>query len=142
PVDAVAKRDGADFGRSVERENLHGADSTSERPCIYLVCCCRYNRAMPLALGHSIALHAVRGELVEPRAAVRPSTSSGRTACMDTVVITALDQEGRGVARVDGKAIFVEGALIGERVAIEVFRRKPNYELARMAELNATSSAR
>src|SRR6266540_5211954 len=61
---------------------------------------------------------------------------------MDTVVITALDQEGRGVARIDGKAIFVEGALIGERVAIEVLRRKPSYELARMAELYAASPAR
>ena len=61
---------------------------------------------------------------------------------MDTVVITALDQEGRGVARIDGKAVFVEGALIGERVAIEVLRRKPNYELARMAELHTASPAR
>jgi 23S rRNA (uracil1939-C5)-methyltransferase len=61
---------------------------------------------------------------------------------MDTVLITALDQEGRGVGRVDGKAIFVEGALIGERVAVEVLRRKPNYELARMAELHAASPAR
>src|SRR5947207_11941029 len=61
---------------------------------------------------------------------------------MDTVVITALDQEGRGVARVDGKAVFVEGALIGERVAIEVVRRKPNYDLARMTELLIPSPAR
>ena len=61
---------------------------------------------------------------------------------MDAVVITALDQEGRGVARVDGKAMFVEGALIGERVAVEVLRRKPNYELARMTELRTASPAR
>ncbi|HUH91603.1 MAG TPA: 23S rRNA (uracil(1939)-C(5))-methyltransferase RlmD [Casimicrobiaceae bacterium] len=60
----------------------------------------------------------------------------------DTVVITALDQEGRGVARVDGKATFVEGALIGERVAIEVLRRKPSYELARATEILAASPAR
>jgi len=46
------------------------------------------------------------------------------------------------VARVDGKAMFVEGALIGERVAVEVLRRKPNYELARMSELIAASPAR
>src|SRR6266446_1413173 len=65
-----------------------------------------------------------------------------RPKIMDTVVITALDLEGRGVARVDGKAIFVEGALIGERVAVEVLRRKPNYELARMVELHAASPAR
>ena len=54
---------------------------------------------------------------------------------MDPVLITALDQEGRGIARVDGKAIFVEGALIGERVAIEVYQRKPNYERARAVEI-------
>ena len=60
----------------------------------------------------------------------------------DTVVITALDQEGRGVARVAGKATFVEGALIGEEVAVEILRRKANYDLARMTELVAASPAR
>ena len=59
-----------------------------------------------------------------------------------TVVITALDQEGRGIARVDGKAMFVEGALIGERVAVDVLRRKQSYELARMTELVAASPSR
>lgn len=61
---------------------------------------------------------------------------------MDSVVITALDQEGRGVARVDGKAIFVEGALIGERVGIEIVQRRRNYDLARVIELHAASPAR
>jgi len=61
---------------------------------------------------------------------------------MDPVVITALDQEGRGIARVDGKAIFVEGALIGERVAIEVYQRKPNYERARAVEILNHSALR
>src|SRR5438105_1171141 len=61
---------------------------------------------------------------------------------MDTVVISALDQEGRGVARVEGKAVFVEGALIGERVAIEITRSKPSYALARMTELVAASHER
>ena len=61
---------------------------------------------------------------------------------MDPVVITALDQEGRGIARVEGKAVFVEGALIGERVAIDVYRSKPKYELARMIEIETASSAR
>ena len=61
---------------------------------------------------------------------------------MDTVVISALDQEGRGVARIDGKAVFVEGALIGERVAIEVYRDKPNYALARMTGLVDASHER
>ena len=38
---------------------------------------------------------------------------------MVTVDVGALDYEGRGVARVEGKAVFVEGALPGERVVIE-----------------------
>jgi 23S rRNA (uracil1939-C5)-methyltransferase len=61
---------------------------------------------------------------------------------MDTVVISSLDQDGRGVTRVDGKAVFVEGALIGERVAIEVLRSKPTYAIARMTELFETSHER
>jgi 23S rRNA (uracil1939-C5)-methyltransferase len=61
---------------------------------------------------------------------------------MDTVVISALDQEGRGVAHLDGKVVFVEGALIGERVAIELFRNKPSYALARMTELLEASHER
>jgi 23S rRNA (uracil1939-C5)-methyltransferase len=61
---------------------------------------------------------------------------------MDPVVITALDQEGRGIARVNGKAVFVEGALIGERVSIEVFHKKPNYEQARATEIHTQSPAR
>ncbi len=64
------------------------------------------------------------------------------TESMDTVVITALDQEGRGIARVDGKAVFVEGALIGERVDIEILRRKRNYDLARISELHVASPSR
>lgn len=59
-----------------------------------------------------------------------------------TVVITALDQEGRGVARIDGKAVFVEGALIGERAGIEILRRKHSYDLARIVELQRASPAR
>src|SRR5208283_1489237 len=61
---------------------------------------------------------------------------------METVVITALDQEGRGVARVDGKAMFVEGGLIGEQADVEVLRRKRNYDLARVTELHVASPSR
>jgi 23S rRNA (uracil1939-C5)-methyltransferase len=39
---------------------------------------------------------------------------------MSTAVIESLDREGRGVAHVEGKAVFVDGALPGERVAVEV----------------------
>jgi 23S rRNA (uracil1939-C5)-methyltransferase len=57
------------------------------------------------------------------------------------VTIESLDQEGRGIARVDGKAVFVEGALPGETVTIETLKRRPTYELARaltIADPNAS----
>ena len=56
--------------------------------------------------------------------------------------IESLDQEGRGVAHVDGKAIFIEGALIGERVAYVPYRRKPTYEFARATAIHRESASR
>ena len=56
--------------------------------------------------------------------------------------IESLDQEGRGVAHRDGKAVFVEGALPGERVRCTVLRRKPNYEIARADAIERASPAR
>jgi 23S rRNA (uracil1939-C5)-methyltransferase len=49
------------------------------------------------------------------------------------LLIESLDQEGRGVARRDGKAIFVEGALPGERVTASIHRKKPTFEIGRVA---------
>lgn len=58
--------------------------------------------------------------------------------------IDSLDAEGRGVARTgEGKVVFVEGALPGERVAAEVLRSKASYELARaVAVLEASAERR
>lgn len=58
------------------------------------------------------------------------------------LAIESLDQEGRGVAHRDGKAIFVEGALPGERVTATVYRRKPSYELAQADSILQASAAR
>jgi len=45
-------------------------------------------------------------------------------------IIESLDHEGRGITRLDGKTIFVEGALPGERVEFASYRKKPSYEIA------------
>ena len=58
------------------------------------------------------------------------------------VTIGSLDQEGRGIARVDGKAVFVEGALPGEVVTITTLKRKPTYEIARAEVILKRSAAR
>jgi 23S rRNA (uracil1939-C5)-methyltransferase len=56
--------------------------------------------------------------------------------------VESVDQEGRGVARVDGKAIFIAGALPGETVEFSSYQRKPNYELAEAGRILQASSSR
>ena len=56
--------------------------------------------------------------------------------------VESLDQEGRGVARVDGKAIFISGALPGELVEFSPYQRKPNYELADTTRVLRASPSR
>lgn len=58
------------------------------------------------------------------------------------LLIESLDQEGRGIARRDGKAVFIEGALPGEIVTCSPYRRKPSYELATLGEVLKPSAQR
>ena len=57
-------------------------------------------------------------------------------------VIESLDHEARGITRLDGKTIFVDGALPGERVEYASFRRKPSYELAHLVDVIRPSPLR
>ena len=53
--------------------------------------------------------------------------------------ITDLSHDGRGVARIDGKAVFVAGALEGERVRLRIHRRHRHFDEAETLEvLNAS----
>ncbi len=61
---------------------------------------------------------------------------------MPEALIESLDNEGRGVAHVDGKAIFIEGALPGELVEYSSFRRKPTYEQAQVVRIIKASGQR
>ena len=61
---------------------------------------------------------------------------------METLKVESLDQEGRGVARRDGKAVFIEGALPGEVVTCSVFRKKPTFEIATLGKVVEESAAR
>jgi 23S rRNA (uracil1939-C5)-methyltransferase len=58
------------------------------------------------------------------------------------VKIESLDQEGRGVARVEGKVIFIEGALTGEVVSYSSYRKKPSFELAQATQIFKSSPLR
>ena len=68
--------------------------------------------------------------------------SAVHAAPLSIADIASLDQEGRGVARIDGKAVFVEGALPGDRAVITTLKRKPNYEIARADRILRASAAR
>jgi len=58
------------------------------------------------------------------------------------VRVESLDQEGRGVARLDGKALFIEGALPGELVRYRIGRDKSSYAFASMTDIVEGSSQR
>jgi 23S rRNA (uracil1939-C5)-methyltransferase len=59
-----------------------------------------------------------------------------------TLEIESLDLEGRGVARHEGKVVFVSGALPSERVTAEVIASKPKFDRARLVEVQRESSQR
>ena len=58
------------------------------------------------------------------------------------VDITDLTHEGRGVARVEGKTLFVAGALPGERASVRVTRRHRHYDEAVVEVLHTRSPDR
>ena len=61
----------------------------------------------------------------------------------DTVTIESLNHEGRGVAhRADGKTLFIDGAITGERVQYSSYRKKEQYEMAQMTKLVRPSAMR
>ncbi|TCV97509.1 23S rRNA m(5)U-1939 methyltransferase [Luteibacter rhizovicinus] len=56
--------------------------------------------------------------------------------------ITGLTHDGRGVARIDNKAVFVTGALPGEHVRVTLSKRHRNYDEADLIELLSRSEHR
>ena len=62
---------------------------------------------------------------------------------MNPVVdILALDHEGHGVARIDGKVTFVDGALAGERAEIAIYRKHAKYNSANAVAIVEPSAQR
>ena len=58
------------------------------------------------------------------------------------VEIESLTHEGKGVARVDGKTVFIEGALPGERVNFKYSEQKRSYDEGFTVEVIAPSEHR
>ncbi|OED41110.1 hypothetical protein ACH42_14865 [Endozoicomonas sp. (ex Bugula neritina AB1)] len=70
----------------------------------------------------------------------RASSTSGRID--EEVHIDALSHDGRGLARYRGKALFVEGALQGEDVKVQVTEEKRRFISARTREVVKPSAER
>ncbi len=59
-----------------------------------------------------------------------------------TAIIESLDQEGRGVTHVEGKTIFIDGALPQEKVTFRSHHIKASYEIANVVEVLKQSNQR
>lgn len=56
--------------------------------------------------------------------------------------VESMDLEARGIAHKDGKVVFVDGALPGEKVIARIARRKPSFDVARTEQILRSSSQR
>ena len=76
--------------------------------------------------------------------AMKPINPSGNPAGGDqaVVTVTSLSHDGRGVARIDGKTVFIEGALPGERVRFRYFNKYKNYDSGGLVEILEASPDR
>ena len=68
-----------------------------------------------------------------------PATFKGDTA---SAVIESLNHEGHGVARIEGKAVFIEGALPGETVRFRYHNKHKTYDTGRVIEVVQPSPER
>ncbi len=70
------------------------------------------------------------------------SRSHSAPATPFEAVISDLSHDGRGVARVDGKTVFVSGALLGEQVLLRLRKRHRHFDEAEVVELITRSPHR
>src|SRR5690606_23776952 len=73
---------------------------------------------------------------------MRGRSRTPRTTTVGPLHIESLDHEGKGIARHDGKVMFIEGALPGEQVEAAIYRRKPAFEQGYATRIAAESAAR
>jgi len=59
-----------------------------------------------------------------------------------TAHVESLTHDGQGVVRIDGKAMFIEGALSGEQVAFQITRRRKRYDQGRVTSILEASPDR
>jgi 23S rRNA (uracil1939-C5)-methyltransferase len=71
-----------------------------------------------------------------------PDTAAGFKGDTATAVIESLNHEGQGVARIEGRAVFIEGALPGETVRFRYHNKHKTYDTGRVLEVVQASPDR
>jgi len=71
----------------------------------------------------------------------RPKKSKPKSELIP-VTINNLSLEGRGVAKIDGKTTFVEGAIPGELLTVKIDKRHKNYDEASIQSIQTASPYR
>jgi 23S rRNA (uracil1939-C5)-methyltransferase len=61
---------------------------------------------------------------------------------VDSVPVESLAHDGRGVARIAGKTVFIEGALPGEQVGLSFVATHKNYDEAQVGQVHVASPDR
>jgi 23S rRNA (uracil1939-C5)-methyltransferase len=71
-----------------------------------------------------------------------PAASPHSASSTATVTVETLSHDGRGIAHIDGKVVFIEGALPDEQVEIRITRRYRRYDEAELTRVLAPSPQR
>ncbi len=61
---------------------------------------------------------------------------------LENIEITALSSDGRGIARMDGMVIFVDEAVKGDTVDVQIYRKKSGYREGKAINFHARSKDR
>ncbi|WP_024852158.1 23S rRNA (uracil(1939)-C(5))-methyltransferase RlmD [Hydrogenovibrio kuenenii] len=61
---------------------------------------------------------------------------------IEQIEITDLSHDGRGIGRVDGKTIFIEGAIPGDIVSARIMQSQKTYDEAALVEVKTSSEHR
>ncbi len=71
-----------------------------------------------------------------------PPATSESPVEMAVATVESLSHDGRGVAHINGKVVFIEGALPGEQVRLRLLRRHRRYDFATLVEVIKPSPER
>ncbi len=76
-----------------------------------------------------------------PRAAL-PLPLDLDPATLPLLSIESVDHEARGVAHIDGKVAFIDGALTGETVRARLYKHRPSYDQGEAVQIVRAGSSR